>query len=73
MNITESALVAAIVVAISCTVLYVGAKVFDQVEAHSSYMESMPSSHLDAPVMEQMAQAEAERRQRFAVEHGASR
>ena len=73
MNITESALVAVIVIAISGTVLYVGGKVFEQVESQSSYMERMTTTGLDAPAMEQMAKAEAERRQRLAFEQAATR
>lgn len=74
MNITESALVAAIVIAISGTVLYVGGKVFEQVESQTSYMEHMTTTGLDAAAsMEQMAKAETERRQRLAFEHVATR
>ena len=73
MNITESALVAAIAIAISGAVLYMGGKAFEQVESQSSYMERMTSKGLDAPAMEQMAKAEAERRQRLAFEQAATR
>lgn len=66
MNITESALVAAIVLAISGTVFYVGSKVIGQVEAQTSFMETISDPQADARVIEQVARVEADRRQRLA-------
>lgn len=66
MNITESVLVAAIVLAISGTVFYVGSKVMGQVEAQTSFMETISDPQADARIVEQVARVEADRRLRLA-------
>lgn len=72
MNITEQSLVGAIVLAIAGTVIWIGGKAFDQVEANTAYFEEMASPELSVVAnLEQVAREEAERRQRLADEHRA--
>jgi|GEM_PF-3113018 len=69
MNITEQSLVACIVLAISGSVIWLGAKAFDQVEANTAYFEQMAEMERQPALMEDVARAEAERRQRQVEEH----
>ncbi|WP_434031587.1 hypothetical protein [[Pseudomonas] boreopolis] len=69
MNITEQSLVAGIVLAISGSVIWLGAKALDQVEANATYFEQMADMERQPTVLAEVARAEAERRQRQAEEH----
>lgn len=69
MNITEQALVAIVVLAISGTVLYLGGKAFDQIEENTAFIEQVATPNMEPAHLERLARAEAERRQRVAAEH----
>lgn len=69
MNITEQALVAIVVLAISGTVLFLGGKAFDQIEENTAFIEQVASPNMEPDHLERLARAEAERRQRVAAEH----
>lgn len=69
MNITEQALVAIAVLAISGTVLYLGSKAFDQIEENTTFIEQVATPNMEPAHLERLARAEAERRQQVAAEH----
>lgn len=69
MNITEQSLFAGIALAISGSVIWLGAKAFDQVEANTTYFEQMADMERQQVVLAEVARIEAERRQRQADEH----
>lgn len=69
MNITEQALVAIVVLAISGTVLYLGGKAFDQIEENTAFIEQVATPNMEPDHLERLARTEAERRQRVAAEH----
>ena len=69
MNITEQSLVAGIALAISGSIIWLGAKAFDQVEANATYFEQMADMERQPAVLAEVARIEAERRQRQADEH----
>lgn len=71
MNISEQAIIAAIGIAVSASILWLGGKAFDQVEQHSSLIASVSVDDLDSPVQAQLARLEAERAERIARKQAA--
>ena len=69
MNITEQSLAAGIALAISGSVIWLGAKAFDQVEANTTYFEQMADMERQPVVLAEVARIEVERRQRQADEY----
>lgn len=71
MNITEQAMLAAVGIAVSASVLWLGGKAFDQVEQHSSLIASLSVDQLDSPVQAELARLEAERAELIARKQAA--
>jgi len=72
MNITESALIASIVLAVSGSTLWIGGKVMDQVESHTAFVETISDPVIDAEEIERIARQE-EAKRREAIEQYAAR
>lgn len=63
MNLTESAIIAVVVLALSGSALWIGGKVMGQVEAHTAFVETVADPALDAEQIAQVAKREAAIRQ----------
>lgn len=69
MNITESAIIAAIVLAISGSTLWIGGKVMDQVESHTAFMEVAADPVNDAEAIERAARKTDEQRRKVVAQY----
>ena len=71
MNITESAIVTAIVLSLSGSVLWIGGKVMDQVDSHTAFMEVVADPANDAEAIERAARMTEEQRRKALEQYAA--
>lgn len=69
MNITESAIIAAIILAISGSALWFGGKVMDQIESHTAFMEVAADPANDAEAIERAARKTDEQRRKVVAQY----
>lgn len=72
MNLTEAAIVATIVLAISGSALWMGGKVMDQVESQTTFVQTISDPTIDASAIERIARQEEAKRNE-AIEQYTSR
>ncbi|MBJ6984027.1 hypothetical protein [Luteimonas sp. MC1750] len=68
MNMTEQAIVGAIAIAISASLLWLGGKAFDQVDSFSTTITTVADDGT-SPVLIEMARLDAERAELLARQH----
>lgn len=72
MNITESALIATIVLAVSGSTMWIGGKVMEQVESHTAFVEDLADPVIDVETLATLAKKEEAKRKQ-AIEQYAAR